>query len=160
MNLVPIATPSSYGTVKVKSVYEHYSQADDSSVVLNMQGARSLTDYMSNDTQQQILDRFTLATNLTLQPNIEADNLTVRNQIIYMPSTGPTNRLDAVASNMFFTVVEENGLMGYSQIWGVGSNTGNPGDEVELKVGKTWEMICDSNVFKLSKGGVVKHIFS
>jgi|TARA_B110000261_G_scaffold162729_1_gene207006 hypothetical protein len=156
VNLVPRATPSSDGTVTVKSVYEHNSQADESSVVLNMQGARSLTYYMSNDTRDQII----AATELSLTQTIEAENLTVKNQIIYMPSTGPTNRLDAVASNMFFTVVEENGLMGYSQIWGVGSNTGNPGDEVELKVGKTWEMICDSNVFKLSKGGVVKHIFS
>jgi hypothetical protein len=154
----PVATLITDGIVSLCNTFEDIENpgADpNANVVLNMRGTHSLSDYLknhsSNETTRQITDALLEANNKTIATEIAVNVLTVNTSLKFLPAQGATNRQEAFDSNMMLTITDIHGLVGFQQVWRVGKKQDDP-DEVLLKVGNTWEIICDSNDFQIGIG--------
>mgnify|MGYP006085735967 CR=1 FL=1 len=157
IDLIPrpnAATLTDVGVVSLCNTFEDINYDPDANVVLNMHGTHSLSEYLknhsSNETTVQISAALLELNNVTLAAEIDVQKLTVQTSFTFFPSHTP-NREEAVLEKMFLTT-DIHGLVGFQQVWNVGKKQDdNPNKEL-LKVGNTWELICDSNDFQIGIG--------
>jgi hypothetical protein len=117
------------------------------------------TGGVSNYVQKRLEDTALTFSEITLT------NLRVTSEMFFYPKDSPL-RDEVVDSNMYMTIMDAGtGEVTFSQIHGVGSNTGIP-NETSLEIGKFWRILCDNNIFSIQKRNsdaesyVTKHIFS
>ena len=116
---------------------------------------------VSNYVQKRLED-----STLTLS-ELELTKLRITSELQWFPSDASTpSRQDIVNSNMYMTIMnQETGQVTFSQIHGVGSNTGVI-NQTSLEIGKFWRLLCDENTFSIQKrtpddaSYQTKHIFS
>ena len=95
---------------------------------------------------------------------LELTTLKITSELIWYPSEDKRNEI--VDSNMYMTIMDKDtGQVTFSEIHGVGSNTGVE-NQTSLKIGNFWKIVCDDNTFELQKRSSdtdpykTKHIFN
>ena len=189
--LFPDATESELGMVTVSSNYKTpFTRSNNK--VLNIEGASNLYNEIRShivgfDYGEELAGEAWLTSdhwplNLTTREGVsnyvekrlikeaisfselELTTLKITSELIWYPSEDKRNEI--VDSNMYMTIMDKDtGQVTFSEIHGVGSNTGVE-NQTSLKIGNFWKIVCDDNTFELQKrrSGTVpyetKHIFS
>lgn len=192
-NLFPEASEDGLGMVTVSSNYKiEFTRSNNK--VLNLAGASNLyreirnnivghdyepeisgqeyvwcsnNDWPLNLTTREGVSNYVerrLVNDMIAFSNLELETLTITSEMIWYPSDEKRNEI--VDSNMYMTIMDRHtGQVTFSEIHGVGSNTGVE-NQTSLKIGNFWKIVCDDNTFELQKKNVLneiyetKHIFS